>query len=308
MGVYIYSVRTKSVTAEIEGRVETIHALSYLGRSCTGWDGAEPRGLQLAIEKAHTTWANRETPKFVALADDAKFEDGQPVYEWDGRPCDYDTPKFNGVKRLVGFLRKGKKGRKTVWTVELTRFNVQVGVWVEGPCFRIRARASYFTVADVIEFAKANLKPGEVVRSEPCEAGPNRAGLLRKPSEESIHDAASVLLHGPWPVELWEREAPARAAAANYLMAHGLVEVYAENYKGEDEKPYWHGRLNYRLTDRGLQKLLGIESGRYKIKLTTEMVVFTGGKFGEHSIFRNCSSLERVKAHWDGYCEAQAQA
>lgn len=34
---------------------------------------------------------------------------------------------------------------------------------------------------------------------------------------------------------------------------------------------------------------------------TDEQVTFSGGKFGEHSIWLNVSSTERIKAHWDGY-------
>ena len=33
-------------------------------------------------------------------------------------------------------------------------------------------------------------------------------------------------------------------------------------------------------------------------------IVFTGGRFGEHSLDVRVSSRERVLAHWAGYCEA----
>jgi hypothetical protein len=37
---------------------------------------------------------------------------------------------------------------------------------------------------------------------------------------------------------------------------------------------------------------------------TPEQVIFSGGKFGEHSLWLNVSPPERVQAHWEGYCEA----
>jgi len=37
---------------------------------------------------------------------------------------------------------------------------------------------------------------------------------------------------------------------------------------------------------------------------TDEQVIFSGGKFGDHSLNLNVSSPERIKAHWEGYCEA----
>lgn len=37
-------------------------------------------------------------------------------------------------------------------------------------------------------------------------------------------------------------------------------------------------------------------------------IVFTGGKFGDASIWVNVSSKERVLAHWDGYVAATVNA
>lgn len=36
---------------------------------------------------------------------------------------------------------------------------------------------------------------------------------------------------------------------------------------------------------------------------TDEQVVFSGGSGGKHSLWLSVSSPERIKAHWDGYCE-----
>lgn len=313
MGVYIYSVRTKSVTAEIEGKVETIFALSFLTRSLTEWDGCECRHNSMLIGKAESVWQGREAPKFVAFADEKKFADGQAVYEWDGRICDYDTPKFSGAKRLVGYLRKTKQGRKTVWTVEPSLFSVKFGtteVGRLGPCFHVRRSATFFTAQEAMAHVRATLEPGETAHCSASEVGTSRARMLTTPTDEEIEDVAGVLLHGAWPVKLWEREAPVRARTASYLAARGLAEVHAEKYEGEGEAPPWHGELSYRLTEAGLRKVLGVSPKMFgpAPKLTKDRVVFTGGRFGDHSLDRHCSSLERVKAHWAGYCEAQERA
>ena len=48
-------------------------------------------------------------------------------------------------------------------------------------------------------------------------------------------------------------------------------------------------------TPGGLKLAASVSAGR---------VVFTGGKFGPHSLDAGASSADRVLAHWEGYCAA----
>lgn len=40
------------------------------------------------------------------------------------------------------------------------------------------------------------------------------------------------------------------------------------------------------------------------VHVQSKRIVFTGGKFGEHSIDASCSDEARILAHWEGYVEA----
>jgi len=123
MGIYLYSVRTtKSIKCEIEGETETVFALAYLCKPSYTWGTAYSESalkrVRLAsrlASRCQGIWANRTAPKFVYFSDGPV--DGAPVWEWDGRCMDYDTPDFGGKKRVVGFLKRTKVGRKTVWSV-----------------------------------------------------------------------------------------------------------------------------------------------------------------------------------------------
>jgi hypothetical protein len=41
-----------------------------------------------------------------------------------------------------------------------------------------------------------------------------------------------------------------------------------------------------------------------RAKIEGGRVLFTGGKYGDHSLQLNVSSPERIHAHWEGYCES----
>jgi len=299
MGAYIYSVRTKSVTATIEGQFEQIFSLAYLVKP---WGYSCPLTNRLT-GAAEATWDRREAKglgraKFVYLTsnDKGKPSDGCPVYEWDGRAHDWDEPRFEGAKRTVGYLHK--VGR--VWVVEPVIYSVSVGT-MKGSCLHLRLSGKvFFERGKALAFAKANVEVGETVTISMDRAAPKSAlERVAEPATEVSSTVAERLLHGPWPCHLGTK---AEQDAADDLVVEGRANIVRGcTY------------TSYDLTNHGLYKLANVNPepkvGRYvTIRLTTDEVVFSGGKFGDHSIVRLTSDLARVKAHWEGYCEAQRES
>ena len=44
-----------------------------------------------------------------------------------------------------------------------------------------------------------------------------------------------------------------------------------------------------------------LRAGSLRAEVRGDEIVFTGGMYGEHSLYLPASSQERVQAHWDGY-------
>lgn len=132
MGVYIYSLRTKSINARTEGGAKLkVHALAYLSRSCTNWVGNEEAYNARLMGAARATWERRgELPEYVYIEEPT---DGSAVRRWTGTdPVTYDTPDFDGTGEVVGYLRK--VGRK--WRIEPAYYEATVSVR-EGPNYLV---------------------------------------------------------------------------------------------------------------------------------------------------------------------------
>jgi hypothetical protein len=168
MGIYIYSVRTKNLPIEIEGVERKVFALQYLTRTSYYDDRPE----RLLTSKAESIWEDREAPEFVYMTDvKGKPYDGAEVYEWTGAAWDYDTPCFERAKRVVGYLRSSKVGRKTVWSVVPSYFSLTFGTMKDN-CLHIRKSKILFDgrdAAKALAFAEADL--GETVRVEEAIVG-----------------------------------------------------------------------------------------------------------------------------------------
>jgi hypothetical protein len=304
MGSYIYSVRTKS----IETPLGTVYALAYLTKPSWDFGRVDGRSSRL-VAAAESVWERRgEKPGLVHLTYDDKNKpcDGDPVFEWDGRATDWDEPSFKGAKSRLGFLRSRKVGRKTVWTVEPVKYDVSVGTMrVRYGCCNmlfVRENSMLFSLAEAVAWAKANLQPGEesrILTHRATDTGKSAMERVAAPSEEAVDKVVGRLTTGPWPAHMLTAD---EEAAANELVAEGKALLSAEKYEGDSEEPpYWHGRINYKATVRMLS--LKASTSKLEASLESERVVFKGGEHGEHSLDRLSSSPERIRIHWQGYCE-----
>lgn len=309
MGVYIYSVRTGSVSVELNGETVQVHPLCYLTKSASpgarerDWTNTEcayNRRLQAVAEAA---WSRRGVGSLVGtivvLCSDSKPKDGDEIIKYRyAEPHCYDGEAFG---ETLGYIRKVGRGK---WTVAKAIYGVQVGTFKNGTfggTFHIRETSPiFFEATKAVAWAKVTVKPGEIARVHKSDSDGRKTLFERvsEPDSETTHEVAGILLQGSCPCDLWTSE-PVRAQAADALVSQGLVDVHADT----------EGRLSYRLTVYGLTRLAGLELRSYRlhVELTDTEVVFSGGKCGSHSIARICSSLERVKAHWDGYCLAQKE-
>jgi hypothetical protein len=307
MGVYIYSVRTKAISSTLNGEPVKVQLIKYLTRSAppddndSNWSASECAYNRRQMAAAEATWERRgvSSLKGTLVSSGDNFTEGRAVVEYDSDgPCAYDTEPFG---KTVGYLRKTKVGRKTVWTIEPATYTVQVGTMKSG--FYIRETSpTFFVASKAVEWAKLNVQPGETAKVSECRVGNKSAiELVAEPEAEVVKDVAERLLHGPWPVHMLEG---AEKAAADALVASG----YAEVTRSPDEcSTDW---TCYALTHKGLHvigELRDAPRGTFRLFLTVELtateVVFRGGPHGPHSVTRLSSSLERVKAHWEGYCE-----
>jgi hypothetical protein len=156
MGIYLYSVRAKSI--QVEGR--TVHALAYLTKpSYGGWrrSGMDRHSAMLA-GKAESYWAGKAKPEYVALTTNDNFEEFQTVRAWDGRATDEDTPSFAGSKGVVGFLKKVGKS----WTMVTEVYSVTIGT-MKGDCLHVRTSGRFFFSAEAaMTYMAETRQEGEV--------------------------------------------------------------------------------------------------------------------------------------------------
>jgi len=291
MGVYIYSVRTRSV----ETNLGTAYALGYLFK-----DHFDRSPLcDALISRAESVWEGREKPALVYHAEEKNRPyDGSPVYRWNGAATCYDTPNYGGSLGVAGYLRSYKVGRKTCWKVEPVCYVVQF--ISQGRM--VRATHVCFSKGEALAYVKKNLCPGdqaEVRKLTAADYSESALERLATPSNEAQDKVTGRLTTGPWPAHLLTED---EGRAAFDLVLEGKAVLYAEKYEGENEcPPPWHGQINYRAT----VQLFELRSNSYQLRASLEdtQIVFKGGKHGEHSLTRLGSTPERIKAHWQGYCE-----
>jgi hypothetical protein len=292
MGVYIYSVRTSS----IETNIGTAYALGYLFKD--HFDRSPV--CEAMLSRAESVWEGREKPTLVYHAEKGnKPYVGSPVYKWNGIATCYDTPNYGGSLGLAGYLNSYKVGRKTCWRVEPVMFTVTVGVMVD-KVFRVRTEPVCFSMGEAVAIAKRELRPGEeahIRRSATEEYKETALERLTAASEEALRKVTGRLTTGPWPAHLLTAD---EVQAANELVASGKAVLYAEKYEGEGFVA-WHGQINYKATVR----LFDLKASSYNLRVDLEgdRIVFKGGAYGEHSLCRLVSNPERIKAHWQVYCE-----
>jgi hypothetical protein len=137
MGIYIYSVRTKELKVQIPERGMTkVYPLQFLTRAeWSTWGDGLSGFCQRLVNQAETVWNRRPyCPGHVVLVGDKGPSVGDPVFSWDGRVWDYDTPDFQGKLALLGFLKK-VRGK---WCVVKECWSVRAGK-MQNNCFHVTA-------------------------------------------------------------------------------------------------------------------------------------------------------------------------
>jgi len=239
MGVYIYSVRTKSANVEVEGQAQTVYALNYLTRSSMDWDG-ECRHNKMLMGRAESTWARRGvedmTGTLVYLAgDDDKPREGNLVIRYNSsEPCCYDTESFG---ESLGFLRKGRKGRKVVWTVVPAVWTVKFTK--PGKANHYVSSKMFFSAGEAVNYART-VPAGCFAKVEVNRVATTRHDRIAAPDTEdpNVTKIETILLSGPWPTSMWDRAG--LGSTADYLVSEGRVCFYRDTEEAGAE-------LNYRL-------------------------------------------------------------
>jgi hypothetical protein len=244
MGVYIYSVRTKNVTAVVEGKTETIFALNFLARSGPDHHGWEPesRYNRRAIGAAESTWERRGvkdlTGTLVYLAgDDDKPRDGNAVIRYPHKgPCMYDTETFG---EPVGYLRKTRKGRRVVWTVVPAVWTVKFTK--PGKPNHYVSNETLFSAGEAVEYAKT-VPVGCYAKVELARVAKTVYDRIAAPesNDPDVTKIKTILLSGPWPTSMWERAG--LSSTADAMLAEGELCFYRDTEEAG-------GELNYRLTN-----------------------------------------------------------
>jgi len=297
MGVYIYSVRTKNVTATVEGGAQTVFALNYLSRSGPDHDGWEPesRFNRRAMAAAEATWERRNrgvrdnmTGMLVYLAgDDDRPREGNLVvrYPYEG-PCMYDTETFG---EPVGYLRKTRKGRRVVWTVEAAVWTVQFSKLSE-------LTRCFFSAGEAIEYAKT-VPTGHQAKVEVSRAARTAHERIAAPDSDDgdVTKIKTVLLSGPWPASMWTKVG--LAATADHMVSEGRVVLYRDTEEAG-------GGLNYKLPGwanmvEAAAKHLHAPGAAVDYTLTDDRVVCTVATVGrfESRDTRGIVSLMREAGH-----------
>lgn len=110
MGVYIYTMRAKQATINVDGGKHTANLLAYAFKPYWGDIEDQPRLFKQMLTRAENFWEDRDAPEYYVVDD--KFQNGAEVRTgWrDGDGWCYDTPSFPG--KHVGYLKK--EGRKWI--------------------------------------------------------------------------------------------------------------------------------------------------------------------------------------------------
>jgi hypothetical protein len=192
MGVYIYSIRAKTVQLAVSGTKVSAHLYSYAYRLTSMWRGdygysgyklteSNTERNALSAFYGNSTIAVRKTVPYVIVGDlkERGGLEGSSVYADVTAPIWYDTDKFPGT--LVGWVRKVGRGYqladRTEWS-EGTKSH-RDGVWVpvRTRSIMIDGKATYqsedivpVTVGDEAHCAlDARLQAGEQIHITPTD-------------------------------------------------------------------------------------------------------------------------------------------
>lgn len=295
MGVYIFSVRTKNVTAVVEGETSAIFALNFLGRSGPDYDGWEPesRHNRRLIGAAESTWDRRGvadmTDTLVYCAgDDDKPRDGDRVVRYAHKtPCCYDTESFG---ETVGYLRKTRKGRKVVWTVV-------PAIWVvsfskPGASRHWVSSKTVFSAGAAVSLART-VEPNCTAKAEVSRVAKTVYDRLAVPDEAEVAKVKTILLSGPWPTSMWERAG--LGPTADLLVAEGELHFYRDTEEAGSA-------LNYKLAGytnlvAAAAKSLGAPSEAVDLSIEGDNVlckVATVGQFKGRHAYRVAHYMEHA--------------
>lgn len=115
MGLYYYSLRTKSRRVVIDGGARDVFPVEFAYKH-----GQERRTHQMTQERQERVWAGRETPEYIVWGG---FEDEAPVYRKWPENSVLVSEHITDYLELVGYLvRKGRRFEIQQWhTVRLGR-------------------------------------------------------------------------------------------------------------------------------------------------------------------------------------------
>jgi hypothetical protein len=210
MGVYTYSIRTRSLNSAEFGKV---FACNYLGKRSYSWYPGANRILDMQTAKCEATWDRRnETPQYVYMAgDDDRPRDGDRVIKWahGDRVVMSDTESFG---ETLGFLRK--VGRK--WTIVPSTWNTR---------FNGSSQGLFFSVSEAMECA-ASVGEGQVATIEQNSKGKSSLDCVSEPTPEEVKKVQTLLSAGSWPCAMWKGSL---RSIADYLVSCGRVRLTNEN-------------------------------------------------------------------------------
>lgn len=127
MGIYIYSIRSKSLPMRFPGKEtsQPVHLFRYLTKPWFDW-AREDSTTRRLTSRCDSYWASRGgTPRYIVLPSDdytrtAKVLNGDCVYEWRDpqRGWDYDTPRFSNATLIGWAIKEGR-----TWKVVVDKFS-----------------------------------------------------------------------------------------------------------------------------------------------------------------------------------------
>jgi hypothetical protein len=160
MGVYIYSVRTREIRANLNGEPVVVHPLSYLDKPYFPFTGS----TYMRIGRAEAAWQSRPALKgtLVVLCDKTPKDGDEVVRYRYNSACCYDTESFG---EPVGYMRK--QGRK--WTIVSTVYHASIVTKYEGGCMHIRKSSPALFDSDAVAaWAAQNAQECETVQVRAC--------------------------------------------------------------------------------------------------------------------------------------------
>lgn len=152
MGIYIYSLRAKTVQLDVSGTKVPVHLYSYAYRYSSMWRGDYGyTGYKLTEANterhAHNVMGDRTTIPYVIVGDfkDRGGIEGATVYANVTSPVWFDTDKFPGT--VAGWVRKVGKGYvladRTEWQGNTKAHRDGVWVPVRTRSIMIDGKATY---------------------------------------------------------------------------------------------------------------------------------------------------------------------